>query len=497
MMNGFRRCSWWVLLGLFACDGGADSADTDAWEGTGGTSASGPSSASNPSGGPGPGSGPSSDSDSDSDPGTDTGPGSDSDPTSGSDTATTGEPPVSGPLLDRLDVVDVEVTEGVTAGVSNWRIWGRGPLHVAPVFTTPRPGCGSFVGFTTGTAAITARVAVLDGGDVLETTIDLAGGLELRGLAAESDTIFGALLWDPSGQRIYVRRFDVAAGELSSTELTNSDNTPTDFGIGESRLEYGGGQYGAYYHVHSDTGHEGDTLKWIDAASGAETTGWGWGCSHSMSNLLRFNPGLDTFMPACVTDCFPGTSGDFAANAIGGIYLNHNQSHVLDVDAGCNGDVAGELGGAGLGPNGWVMTFNAHQAPATPGQGSYDASSMNQDIGFVAVDAGMQPGTVVWLTETPGNEDDATAVRWEPSDDGSEQYVVGWHGEETHWLGRVDAAGNFLEGPVDLAGAAAWGKRDDPMRAHTNGDVSWAWFDDPGSTTLHVARLTSGSTCGG
>ncbi len=471
-----------VLAGAPACGGSSEGNDTDAWMGEDGSSGTvgGPTSASGPSSADGSGS---------AEGGTD-------DPTTDDTAATTG-PPATGPLLDRLDVVDIEVPEGVKAGVSNWRIWGTGPLHVAPVFTVPRAGCGSFVGFTTGSAPLTARVAVLDAADGLETIVDLAAGFELRGLAAESATVFGALLWDPAAQQIFVRRFDVDSGELSSTELTNPDNTPTDFGIGDSRLEYGDGIYGAYYHVHSDTGHEGDTLKWVDAASGAETTGWGWGCSHSMSNLLRFNADLATFMPACVTDCFPGTSGDFGANAIGGVYLNHSQSKVIDVDAGCNGDVAGELGGAGLGPNGWVMTFNAHQAPATPGQGSYDPGSMNQDIAFVAIDASLQPGPVVWLTDTPGNEDDATAVRWQPSDDGAEQYVVGWQGDATHWLARVDAAGAFLEGPVDLAGAASWGKRDDPMRAQENGDVSWAWFDDPGSTTLHVARLSSGTACGG
>ncbi len=487
MMRSVRGWGLFVVAGALACGGPSESGETDATMGEDGSSsqASGPSSASGP-GGP---------SSADGSGGTSSAEGGTTDPST--DETTAGLPPVTGPLLDRLDVVDIEVPEGVSAGVSNWRIWGTGSLHVAPVFTVPRSGCGSFVGFTTGAATITARVAVLGADDGLEDVIDLAPGLELRGLAAESATVFGALLWDPAAQRIYVRRFDVSSGELSSTELTNPDNTPTDFGIGDSRLEYGAGTYGAYYHVHSDTGHEGDTLKWVDAASGAETTGWGWGCSHSMSNLLRFNADLDAFMPACVTDCFPGTSGDFAANAIGGVYLNHNQAKVIDVDAGCNGDVAGELGGAALGPGGWVMTFNAHQAPATLGQGSYDPGSMNQDIGLVAIDATMQPGPVVWLTDTPGDEDDATAARWQPSDDAAEQYVVGWHGDDTHWLARVDLSGAFLEGPVDLAGAAAWGKRDDPMRAHDNGDVSWSWFDDPGSTTLHVARLNAGSACGG
>ena len=474
-----RRQSLWVLVGLMACGGSPDSTGTDGWEGdaeSSSSSGSGPSTTET--------SGPSS--------------GTASDPTTPTtDDGDTGQPPVDGPLLDRLEVTDVTIPEGVKAGVSNWRIWGLGSLEVAPVFTSPRPGCGAFVGFTTGSSPITARVAVLDGSDQLETTVDLATGLELRGLAAESDTVFGALLWDPAAQEIFVRRFDVGSGELSSTGLSNPDNNPTDFGIGDSRLEYGNGQYGAYYHVHSDSGHEGDTLKWVDAASGAETTGWGWGCSHSMSNLLRYNPGIDSFMPACVTDCYPGTSGDFATASIGGVYLNHTQAKVIDVAAGCNGSVAGELGGAGLAPNGWVMTFNAHQAPATLGQSSYDPSSMNQDIGFVAIDANMQPGAVVWLTNTPGNEDDAAAARWQPNDDAGEQYVVGWHGDDTHWLGRVDASGAFLEGPVDLAGVAAWGKRDDPFRAHSNGDVAWSWFDAPGSTTMHVARLRSGLACGG
>jgi len=469
-------------MGIVACGGAEGDVDTDAWDGT--DSSSGGMST-DPSGGPSGGS-------------------EGGNTTGGADTTsagTTGGPPPSGPLLERLDVSEIEIPEGVKAGVSNWRIWGLGDLGVAPVFTTPRlGGCGSFVGFTTGNGTITARVAVLDGNDTLQTTLDLATGMELRGLAAESGSVFGALLWDPVAQQIFVRRFDIDSGETWSTELTNPDNTPTDFGIGDSRLEYGAGQYGAYYHVHSDTGHEGDTLKWVEASSGAESTQWGWGCSHSMSNLLRYNHNIGeggAFMPACVTDCFPGTSGDFAANAIGGIYLNHSQTHVLDVDAGCNGDVAGELGGAGLGPGGWALTFNAHQAPATPGQGSYDPGTMNQDIGFVMVNGALEAGAVVWLTDTAGNEDDATVARWQPSDDASEQYVVGWHGDNTHWLARVDPSGAFLEGPVDVGSVAAWGRRDDPMRAQFNGDISWAWFDTPGSTTLHVARLRSGTTCPG
>ena len=421
------------------------------------------------------------------------GSGSDTDP-DGSDDTTAEPPPIDGPLLERLVVTEFEVPEGVAAGVNNWRIWGTGPLHVAPMFTTPRDDCGTLVGFTTGGGAPTPRVAVIDASDALVTVLELPAGLELRGLAAEPGPYFGALLWDDAADRIWIRRYDLDGVEQWSSELTNADNDPTDFGIGDSRLEYGAGTYGAYYHVHSHSGHEGDTLKWVAADTGAGTNGWGWGCSHSMSNLLRYNPALDAFMPACVTDCFPGTSGDFSTNSIGGIYLDHNASKVMDVDAGCNGSVAGELGGAALGPGGWSLVFNAHQAPATLGQSSYDPATMNQDIGFSAIAANLDAGAVVWLTDTPGvDEDDASIARWQPSGDDVEQYLVGWHEPGDLWhLARVDAAGSFLEGPVDVSGVARWGRRDDPFRAAPHGDVVWSWFESPGSTTLRLARVQAG-----
>lgn len=482
-----------LSLSVGACYQGPEAgADTDTEGGTGGaqTEGSGPSgpSGGSMSGGTSGGSAASTGDSTTSNPtSTTASTSSTSDPTEG----TTEEPPIEGPLLDRLEVFDITVAEGVLEGVSNWRIWGRGSLHVAPVFVIPTADGTTLVGFTG--SSLTPRVAVVGADGSLVSELALETGFELRGLASSpEDGEFGALLWDPSGQRIFVSRHAADGTGLWSTELTNPDNTPTDFGIGDSRLEYGDGVYGAYYHVHSDTGHEGDTLKWVDAGSGAETTGWGWGCSHSMSNVLRYNSGAGGFLPACVTDCFPGTSGDFAVNAIGGIYVNHNEGHVLDVDAGCNGDVAGELGSAALADAGWNLVFNAHQAPATLGQGSYDPASMNQDIGFARVDAAMNASEVVWLTTTDNiDEADASIARWRPTDDDSEQYVVGWHDGDTgpYQLARIDATGAFVEGPVDVTAVAQWGRRDDPFRAAANGDIVWAWFDDPGSTTLHLAKL--------
>ena len=426
----------------------------------------------------------------------------------------------SGSLLDRIVVSSVTAPAAVKPGRSNYRIWGSSSLNISPVFTAPLANCETLVCITTGTGDTRttagtshAYVLRLDANDTLKATHDL-GAYECRGLAAEPDGHFGALLWSVGSSatcadisnsgHIYVQRFDATGAPAgSATELTNATgsnpNCPTDWGLGESRLEFGATSYGAYYHVHSQSGHEGDTLKFVDL-TGKETTQWDWGCSHSMSNLLRWNTSDKKFMPACVTDCYPGTtSSDFTTGSIGGVYIN-NRNKVISVDAGCDGDVAGELGGAAPAPSGWKIVFNGHQAAATQGQSSYSTSTMNQDIGFASIASGLTSGAVVWLTTTSTNEADSGIERWRPAGDVAEQYVVGWSEPGSTYkykLARVDGAGAFLENPVDASAKVKWGRRDDPFRAHYDGDVVWAWFDTPSSTTLRFARLRSGGnyTC--
>ena len=431
--------------------------------------------------------------------------------------AGTGGTTATGALLDRISVASVTAPAGVKPGRNNYRIWGSSSLNISPVFTVPLANCGTLICITTGTAdsrttpgTSHAYALRLDGSDTLQATYDL-GAYECRGLAAEPDGHFGALLWAAgtsttcadiaSSGHIYVQRYDATGAPAgTATELANATgsnpNCPTDFGLGESRLEFGATTYGAYYHVHSQSGHEGDTLKYVDL-TGKETTQWDWGCSHSMSNLLRWNGSDKKFMPACVTDCYPATtSSDFATGSIGGVYTN-NKNKVIYVDAGCNGDVAGELGGAAPAPSGWKIVFNAHQTAATLGQSSYSTSTMNQDIGFASIASGLTSGAVVWLTTTTLNEADSGIERWRPADDATEQYVVGWSEPGSSYkykLARVDAAGAFLEGPLDATARVKWGRRDDPFRAHFNGDIVWAWFETSSSTALRFARLRSGGT---
>jgi hypothetical protein len=393
----------------------------------------------------------------------------------------------------------VTVSAGVKEGVRNWSIWGQRNLVIAPVFTAPLAGCQTLVCYTSGDEdAPTAHIVRLSAQDQLEQELVTESGVECRGLAAGEDGAFAALLWndednaEPPTDTIAVHRYAADGAPLGQTELVNDDNHPTDFGLGESRLEYGDGRYGAYYHVHSLSGHEGDSFKWVDAASGAETTRWDWGCSHSMSNTLTYNASVGDFMSACVTDCYPGTDGDFETASIGGIYLDTREK-VVDVAAGCNGDVAGELGSAAAAPDGWKLVFNGHQPPIALGQDSYDESSMNQDIGFASVTDDLTPGSVVWLTSTDSvNEMDSSIALYMP--EAVEQYLVGWVEDngEAYKLAIVDPAGALLEGPLDVTDTVRWGRRDDPFRRHYDSDVVWAWFDEPGSTTLNFARVDSG-----
>lgn len=408
-------------------------------------------------------------------------------------------PPPGTALADRLKLATVTAPEGVIPGTSSFRIWGQGSLVVGPVYTVPYADCGTLIGYTTGTiAAPHARVARLSSGDQLVTTYDL-GPYTVRGLAAEADGHFAALLWDqtPNPKSLKVSRFDAKGAAGWTTSLDDTVGAPTDFGIGESRLEYGGGKYGAYFHVHGIsggfTGHEGDALHWLDAASGSHTLGWSWGCSHSMSELLRFSPAAGATMPFCVTDCYPGTTGsNFATDSIGGVYVNSN-AKVRDFDGGCNGSVGAELGSAAPGPAGWKIVFNGHQNAAANGQSAYSKTTMNQDIGFASVASNKSASAVVWLTTTPENEANSSIAPWKPMGDTVEQYIVGWSSGTAFKLARVSTTGTFLENPITLSGAK-WGQRDDPFRDHTNGDIVWAWFDAAGSTTLNFARLRSGGT---
>ncbi|MBT8493345.1 MAG: hypothetical protein KJO07_09840, partial [Deltaproteobacteria bacterium] len=108
-----------------------------------------------------------------------------------------GDDPVapSASLPERLSTFEITVPEGVKAGVSSWRVWGSRNLAVSRVYTAPLANCETLVCFTTGSGdSITPRIARISGAGTLVQVHDLTAGLECRGLAAEPDGHYAALL---------------------------------------------------------------------------------------------------------------------------------------------------------------------------------------------------------------------------------------------------------------------------------------------------------------
>jgi hypothetical protein len=149
----------------------------------------------------------------------------------GSDTSIAG-----GPLTSRVSTSTLTVPAGVKPGELSWRVWGESSLGVAPVYTVPLANCQTLVCYTTGTGdAVSgtseAYVALLDAGDNLVGNADL-GAFECRGLAAESDGHYAALLWAQgtatdctdftANGRMYVKRYAADGTASWSTELVDN-----------------------------------------------------------------------------------------------------------------------------------------------------------------------------------------------------------------------------------------------------------------------------------
>jgi hypothetical protein len=307
----------------------------------------------------------------------------------------------------------------------------------------------------------------------LEQTIDFPS-LSLRGLVAHDDLRFAVLLWDANAKIMWLSRRNANGSEAWKT---NIDGALTSFnpGIGDSRLAYGNGRYGAYFAVHGDSGwpegHEGDQLSYVDSNGVIQSGGWEWGCSHSMAELISYHPTLGSFAPACSSDCY----------ASKGILLNDSQV-VFEADGNCGGLAAAQLGQMALAANTWKLAFNALDRPDYTARG----------IGLATIQGSFQ-SSFVWLTNTGGEyERDPVLARLGASL-GTDRYLVGWRTSNNglYWLGVINGAGSFIAGPEEVASVGVgWGDRDDSFRTRPDGDVSWV-EGTPESSQLYLYRFSS------
>ena len=306
----------------------------------------------------------------------------------------------------------------------------------------------------------------------LDQTFDFAA-LSVRGLVAHEDGKFAVLLWSSAQKVMWLSKRN-ADGSVVWT--TNIDGSLTSFnpGIGDSRLAYGNGLYAAYFAVHGDSGwpqgHEGDQLTYINSSGSIQLgTGWEWGCSHSMAELVSYHPALSKFMPVCSSDCY----------ASKGILISDSKV-VYPSDGNCGGNVSAQLGQAASSEMGWKLVFNAMNRPGYPGKG----------IGLATINSAFQ-SSYVWLTNTNGDyERDPVMARLGVSLQ-SDRYLVGWKTthDNAYWLGIISGSGVFIKGPEAVSSAGiAWGNRDDSFRTRADGSVSWVQ-GGAGSALLYLFRF--------
>lgn len=322
---------------------------------------------------------------------------------------------------------------------------------------TPIAGLGA----TAAHAAATpdGLVVATGAGSITLTWVDLAGatrashtvpGNAAWGVAAdgtgaagvlvdrESDEVWAVVVEPDGGTRFETRLLGGVPHDVTNNEWFGT-------GIRAGRIHWTGAQWATYHTVQRlwDDGiaHYGDTLRFLDAASGAAGGGgWGWGCSHSMEVRLAQNAAGTG--PLCVSDCFPGK----------GVFFAHRTELFVDPSGDCGGRIDTRIGGLAPVPGGFLATFST---PA--GRSSYD-------VGLVRVGDDGSVGAPSWL----GEGADDTNVHATAFLGGA---LIGWTAGATDRLARVDASGAPIGAAVDVPGAGLAEASD--FVALPGGDVAW------------------------
>ncbi|MEZ4335846.1 MAG: hypothetical protein R3B82_04390 [Sandaracinaceae bacterium] len=369
-----------------------------------------------------------------------------------------------------MDGSSPPVRDGATGGDAGDRDGGGPPPGVdagpcagglAEDFSiTPIAGLSAGSGEVFAAAAGDGLVVATTAGGVTLTWVDLAGathgsasvaGNRAWGVAADGGGGAGVLV-DRAGDEMWAvvvesdgtPRFEERLLGGVPHDVTNNEWFGT--GIRAGRIAWTGSQWATYHTVQRlwDDGiaHYGDTLRFLDATSGAQAGGgWGWGCSHSMD--VRIVQGASRTGPLCVSDCFPGK----------GVYFNHRTELFADPSGNCAGRVDTQLGGIAPVSDGFLATF------ATP----YGRSSF--DVAVVHVADGGSVDAPVWLTDD--GVDDAN-VHASAFGSGA---LIGWTAGGSDRLARVDASGAIVGAPADVAAAGLSGASD--FAALPGGDVAW------------------------
>jgi len=364
-------------------------------------------------------------------------------------------------LKAQITEVTVALPHPLEENAGNWCTWGG--CSISPrLYHEPLADDRTLIGWTDSIGD--GHVSVISG-DTIERTFDFPAK-SIRGLVAHDNGAFAVLLWNSDSKVIWLSKSSENGDEIWTTNL-NGEGTVPDFWLGDGRLTYGNGLYAAYFTVTS--GHWGDQLTYVDDNGNIQSGGWGWGCSHSMAELVGYHHDLDQFVSVCSSDCYPGK----------GIFVNCSHQ-VYEADGNCGGSVSAQLGQIASSEGSWKLLFNALDRPCCEGHG----------IALATIDDGYQ-SSFIWLTDTDGSYERDPVIARLGSDGEAERYLVGWTttNDEAYWLGIIDGEGDFLAGPEDVTPAGVrWGNRDDSYRMRADGSVSWVQGDEM-RRTLRLFRF--------
>lgn len=316
---------------------------------------------------------------------------------------------------------------------------------------TSQAGSGSVVGWV---GADGIHITPLDAVDARAGADVVVEGTQIYGVAAtETDA---AVLVSRAPDYMTFIRVDRAGTELARADLVGGGDHATqgvewfgEFAQTGRLVRQGDGTYAAYHALHrrwpDNIGHQGDTLRFLDASGAAVGGGWDWGCSHSMDQRLAYGPG--GLVPICIADCYPGK----------GIYFNHQSAMLTDDPAAnCAGGFTTLLGGLVSITGGFALVYQDDTAVAH--LGLFDTAGTSTSDRVLDV---------------------AGSSRLAAYDGG---LLLGAQGGAGASITRLDAAGVPAGDPADVAA----GLPDQDFEGRADGEVAWATAS---SGSLSVVRV--------
>jgi hypothetical protein len=414
-------------------------------------------------------------------------------------------------IAPRITTTTITLPAALEAATDNFCTWGFCTGFSPRLYQAPMTNGSTLIGWTD--ASGNGHVSLVSGGTIQQTFNFTA--TPVRGLVVHPDNSFAVLLLNFAApptppavpQNFMTLSLLTASGTTQwTTSLANSTapigtvpgafpNPPTfgGQGIGDSRLGYGGGMYGAYFSVFANpdstgTSHDGDQYTLVNNSGVIQTGGWNWGLSHSLAELIDYQPNLARLTALGVTDCFPSPAMWADTSADGG-----PQHLIFAGDGNCAGNTAVQLGqmAAFTGGN-WLVAFNAQsEAAFTDALGNMHPAFTGQGVGVVSFNGSYTATPVTWLTtsDPTGTDEFDPVLARVGTGLASNRFLVGWHlqTEGTFNMAVINPAATVLSPVEAVSPTAGWGNRDDSLKSRPDGSISWL-EGTAGGTTLQLFR---------